>query len=149
MAAQGSFKTLTLTATAPATAGFALGSPVSGLGQFDQLTVDATIGGANGGAIDLVILRKVATDDWREWFRFPQVTAGQTKRYSAQMGAGGTICETATCTDSSAPAAFVLTVNTSVGGHPGETVKLCVQSGTGASAAVVQTVKLKCWSQVK
>lgn len=146
----GAFQTITVTATSSASADvYTLGTERGNLGKFDQFTIDATIGGNGGGAIDVVVMRKVATDDWREWLRFPQVAANTTKRYTHQLGAGNaTTTETATCTDTVPPSAFVMSAGC-IGGHPGQAIKLCVLAGTGASAAVPQTVLLKAWQQIK
>jgi hypothetical protein len=107
--------------------------------------IDATIIGGTGGVVDAWLQRKIeGVDAWRDWIRFPQVAAATTKRYSVQVMSSTTIHDVSEGTTAS-PGTPTIAANTSVGGHPGDKVRLVVTAGAGTSAGATQTIRVSGW----
>lgn len=100
----------------------------------EKLVIDATLVGPTGGTLDVCLQRKVATNKWKDWIRFPQVVAAATKHYVATVnGEGSAITECGNSTDGSP--AMTIAANSIVNMIPNEIVRIVVTSGAGTSAA--------------
>lgn len=139
-------KPKTISGSSPASASTAVvGSALNGLSECDWFMIDATIIGGTGGTVDAWLQRKVeGTDNWRDWIRFPQVSAASTKHYSVQVMSSISIYEVSQGTTAS-PGTPTIVANTSIGGHPGDKVRLVVTAGAGTSAGATQTVRIHGW----
>ena len=141
-----------ITGTSPASATSALvGAVMNGLQRYDWFTVDAIIIGGTGGTIDVTIQRKIgnlpngtAVDLWVDWLRFPQVAAATTTKFSVNVASTNDIYTVGMV----ATAAFTATLaaDTSVGGHPGNSIRVVATAGAGTSAGAVQTVYVTMWN---
>lgn len=100
----------------------------------EKLVIDAKLVGPTGGTLDVCLQRKIATDKWRDWIRFPQVAAVTTKYYVATVnGEGSAITECGNSTDASP--AMTIAANTILNMIPNETVRVVCTLGAGTSAA--------------
>lgn len=100
----------------------------------EKLIIDAKLVGPTGGTLDVCLQRKIATDKWRDWIRFPQVTAATTKYYVATVsGEGAAITECGNSTDASP--AMTIAANTIINMIPGDIVRIVCTTGVGTSAA--------------
>lgn len=137
----------TITGTSPASASTAAIGTANGLAAHDWFLIDATIIGGTAGTVDAWLQRKVeGVDAWRDWIRFPLVSAATTKHYSVQVGSGQTIYEVSQGTTAS-PGTPTIAANTAIGGHPGDKVRLMVTAGAGTTAGATQTVYISGWSR--
>lgn len=102
--------------------------------QAEKLLVDAKLVGPTGGTLDVCLQRKIATDKWRDWIRFPQVAAVTTKYYVVTVNGDGTaIVECGNSTDASP--AMTIAVNTNTNIIPTGIVRIVCTTGAGTSAA--------------
>jgi flavin-binding protein dodecin len=129
----------------------AVGSAIRGLAKFDWIIIDAEIIGSTNGTVDATIQRKIsaladgtAVDVWVDWVRFPQVAAGATKHYHLSLQSSAAITEVDWDTEA-APAAATIAANTTLGGHPGDAVRLVVTAGAGTDSAAAQTIYFSGW----
>lgn len=122
-------------ATAAVAGTAALGSVFAGgFLKAEKLIIDAKLVGPTGGTLDVCLQRKIATDKWRDWIRFPQVTAATTKYYVATVsGEGSAITECGNSTDASPT--MTIPVNTILNMIPNETVRIVCTTGVGTSVA--------------
>lgn len=134
----------TLTGTSPASASTAIGGTVAGLDKYDSFTIDADLIGATGGLLDVYLQREVATNVWRDWLHFPQLTAGASAvRYCVQPGPNNTIVAVGVGTESTATPA--LAANTCVGGHPGTKLRVVLVAGASTSAGAAYSIVIRGW----
>lgn len=100
----------------------------------EKLVIDATLVGPTGGTLDVCLQRKVGTNKWKDWIRFPQVTATTTKHYVATVnGEGSAITECGNSVD--APPAMTVVANTIINMIPNEIVRVVCTTGAGTSVA--------------
>jgi hypothetical protein len=131
----------TITGSAPSTATTAVvGTPVTGLEEFDTLEVTATFGGNTGGALDVYLQRY---DDglaaWVDWVHFAQkatAAASNTQAVSASTKSA-TIVVVGTGTT------VALAAATAAGGHPGRTVRCLAVSGASTTVGATITVSIR------
>lgn len=135
--------------TTSTTAAHIVGSVVRGLRRYDWFMIDASCAGVPLGTLDIYLQRQVsdATDVaggvWADWIHFPQqAQAGARVYYSVQPMPDGAITVVGRGTDAS-PGTSALAAGVSVGGHPGDAVRLRVKPSaatmTGTSIAVTVT----------
>lgn len=141
------------TTTTSTTAAAILGSVIGGLDKYDWFTVDASLVGAPVGTLDVYLQRRVQTTAqqsggvWADWMHFPQLTAGASRvYYSGQSLALNALTVVGRGTDASAgtPA---LAANTSLGGHPGEALRLVTKSGTRTMTGAALVVVVNAWGR--
>jgi hypothetical protein len=130
-----------ITGTSPAAPGLSVIGALAGLGRYDWFSVDAVLTQATGGVTDLCLQKKLATNLWLDWLRFPQLAAGTSVfNYSfllSQATGGLVVCGTMP----DIPAGtFGIAANSAVGGHPGDSLRLVAIAGTSTSAGAAQTV---------
>lgn len=100
----------------------------------EKLVIDATLVGPTGGTLDVCLQRKVGTNKWKDWIRFPQVLATATKNYVATVnGEGAAITECGNSTDGSP--AMTIAANTIINMIPNEIVRVVCTTGAGTSVA--------------
>jgi hypothetical protein len=100
----------------------------------EKLVIDATLVGPTGGTLDVCLQRKLGTNKWKDWIRFPQVAAAATKHYVATVnGEGAAITECGNSTDASP--AMTIVANTIINMIPNEIVRVVVTTGAGTSVA--------------
>jgi hypothetical protein len=128
-----------------------LGSPLRGLTRYDWFMVDASIAGVPLGTLDVYLQRQIATTlevtggVWADWIHFPQRSeAGARVYYSVQPNPSGDIVVVGRGTDASGgtPA---LAANTSLGGHPGNAVRLVAKCSAATMTGVELTVSVSAW----
>jgi hypothetical protein len=126
-----------------------VGSAAKGLNRFDWFMVSGSLAGVPLGTLDVYVQRQISDSTevsggvWEDWIHFPQQSeAGARTYYTVQPQATSDLVVVGRGTDASAgtPA---LAANTSVGGHPGEKLRLVAKCGsetlTGTSIAVTIT----------
>ncbi len=137
----------TLSVTSPAAASTVVSTSLGGLGKYDTIRVDAKLVGATGGALDVYIQRKLATDVWADWIHYTQLAAAAASiSYSlnsdyvpASIGTVGI--------GSDASPGVVLAAGTTVGGHPGETIRLVFVAGASTSAGAALLFYFTCFGR--
>lgn len=137
----------TITGTSPSSASTAVIGTKTGVEPFDWFTIVAIlIGGANtAGDIAWLQCRVDQNIDvWYDWLRFPAIAAGTTYKYVVAPFGTNSIIATGTGTGAS-PGTATLAANTTVGGHPGDCVRLVYTAGASTSAGATQTVYIKGW----
>lgn len=136
----------TITATSPAAASTVVHAVTfDGLEKYDWFTIDADLAGATGGTLDVYLQRKLASNVWRDWVHFPQLAAAAAAvKYSitSQPASAITVCGGGT----DAAPGVALAVNTAMGGHPGQEVRIIFVAGVSTSAGAAQTIRVQCWS---
>jgi len=133
-------RSFTITGTSPAAAGQAvLGGVLGGMSKYDYLMLDLAALGGTGGTLDLVVQRKLATDVWFDWVRFPNIAAGATKYYTAVASTATTIVEVGKGADAGT-GTIVLAANTNIGGFPTDSIRLLAVANGATSAGAVQTL---------
>lgn len=111
----------------------------------DAFHVVAKLAAGTTGTLDAVLQVKVDPDidEWVDWVRFPQLTAGTSKNYSVNPALDNTIQPVAVC--AAASPTFTLAANTCAGGHPGFGVRLIAAAGAGETTGATQTVRIVAW----
>lgn len=130
-------------ATSPAAAGYARSTPVTGITKYsrDPIWVIATLQGATGGVLDVVVEISADGVDFFEWIHFTQLGAGAAQSVVSCMpdvpAALAAVGKNLTTT-------FVLAAG-QVRGRPGfDYVRVRMVAGADTSAGAVQSVKLAC-----
>lgn len=132
------------TAATPTTA--ALATTFAGLKGADKLVIDATIDAPTAGALDVCLQRKLAADDWRDWIRFPQVTANGIKYFTATVtGEGTSIVEVGKSSDASPT--MTIAVNTLVNVIPTDIVRVVCTTGAGTANAGAVSITITPYSE--
>lgn len=135
-----------ITGTTPNSATTAtVGSEVTGLGNYPDITVTADLVGATGGTLDVYVQRwdqEIASGagNWVDWIHFPQLAAGAAAiRYAvnaAQVASSGITAVGVGLT----PA---LAANTATGGHPGDKVRAIATAGASTSAGAAISISIR------
>lgn len=77
-------------ATSPAAAGYVTSTPVAGFAKCQWITVLATIKGATGGTLDVILEHSPDGNDWYEFVHFAQLAAAAAETtISWEPGDGG------------------------------------------------------------
>lgn len=136
--------TMTFTAASPAAASTVAGPSIKSvqLGRAHKLLVDATITGATGGALDVYLQRKVASDVWRDWIHFAQATAGAAAAHYQFMVTGELTTITVGNGGTDSTPAVSLAANSMVNVMPGEELRWVFVAGASTSAGAVQTLRI-------
>ena len=141
--------TWSITGTSPAAANqAAVGRAAVGLDQYDSFFVTAILVGATGGTLDVYLQRRVddAGTIWVDFAHFPQLAAGAALiRYAATMTIppAAVAVVVGTTDNAGTTGAPALAVNTIVGGHPGDAVRMVCVAGVSTTAGAVATVLIK------
>jgi hypothetical protein len=136
--------TLTFTTTSPSSALTVVGASIKSplFGRATRLLVDATITGATGGALDVYIQRKVASDVWRDWIHFTQATAGAAAAHYQFMVTGELTTITAGNGGTDSTPSVSLAAGSFVNVLPGEELRWVFVAGASTSAGAVQTIRI-------
>ncbi len=114
---------------------------LSGLGDYDDIRVDAMLIGATGGALDVYIQRNIGPNLWADWVHFAQLAAGAAAvRYSLMANLAGSTTITTANAGTDATPAVGLAAATFIGGHPGNTIRMVYVAGASTSAGAAVTV---------
>jgi len=126
--------------TSPAEAGYAVGEAVSGFAKCQWIAVLATITGATGGTIDVIIDHSPdGGSNWYELVHLPQsAAAAAVKTVSWEPGSGGTCV----VVGKNQTTAAVLASGASSGEMWFDTMRVRLIAGTSTSAGAVQSVKV-------
>jgi len=133
-----------ITGTSPAAASTAqVGNECPGLDRFHHFDFVLKETGGTGGTIDIYIQRfDVNLNEWVDYAHFPQVAAATTARYVATSqpltGANPILI----VGQGTTPA---MTVNSIIGGHPGERIRMIATAGAGTSAGATQVLSIRAW----
>lgn len=141
------FRTFTLTGTSPtgASTSCVVGPELGGLSAYDWFTLHFTTEAGSGGTLDLVVERKIPdVDEWREWIRLPQLSSKATAKRTVECSPLNTIT-TVGSTTTAAPTGPTLALNTNIGGHPGDRIRLVGTSGASNATNAVQTLRVVAW----
>lgn len=126
-------------ATSPAAAGHALSTPVLGFAQFEWIQIVATIQGATGGTLDMVVETSADGSTWLELCRFVQLTAGATAAtYTVDPTPDGIIV----ARGKNLTTTFVIAAGSCVGGMWLDRIRVRMVAGSGTSAGAVQSVSV-------
>jgi len=130
------------TANAPGTEIFDV---FSNLKRFKRFTVLAEIAGATGGAMNIYLQRKIATNKWIDWVAFTQVAAAGTGVECVDF-ASSDLTVSAPGVGTDATPSVALAAGTFTGGHPGDDVRVIAVTGAGATVGAAQIVTMACWA---
>jgi hypothetical protein len=130
-------------ATSPAAAGYSRSTDIQGFTKYsrDPIWVIATLQGATGGVLDVVVEISPDGTDWYEWIHFTQLAAAAAQTVITcipdVVAALAAVGKNLTTT-------FVLAAG-QVRGRPGfDHVRVRMVAGTGTSVGATQSVKLVC-----
>lgn len=141
----------TVTLTSPAAASTAVGATQFKGSMFlsaEKLVIDADLTAGAGGTLDVYLQRKIASDTWRDWIHFPQLTAAQSKKYSLSItGDGASIVEVGGGSD--AVPGVALAANTAVNITPGGDVRVVFVAGVGTSAGGSNVITITPYTERK
>lgn len=142
-------KLWTITGTSPAAAGqAAVGNAATTLDQYDDFSVTASLVGATGGTLDVYLQRRVdnAGTVWADWIHFPQLAAGAAAvvyAAAAMPPPAATATVIGTTAQNGTTGAPALAVNTVVGGHPGDAVRVLCVAGASTTVGAAVAVYIK------
>lgn len=140
----------TITGASPSATGSAvIGTPIASLAEFDWFTLDFQVACPSGSTLDLVLQRKIpdpTVDLWVDWIRLPQLTSSQSKAYTVQAQPLTAVTAVGTGATSTGITGATLAANTSIGGHPGDKIRLVGTTPNGVTG-VNQTVYVTCWKR--
>ncbi len=128
-----------------------LGNVVSGLSKYDWFTVDASLIGNAVGTLDVYLQRQVSDTSevtggvWADWMHFAQLPAGASRVYYTASAYGtDDLVAVGRGTDASAgtPA---LSASTSLGGHPGEALRMVAKASTATRTGAALAVTITAW----
>lgn len=124
----------------PAVAGYAAGEAVSGFAKCQWITILATLTGATGGTVDVIVEHSPDSgSNWYEMVHLTQVTAAAAeKTISWEPGAGG-VC---VVVGKNQTTDAVLASGASAGEMWFDTMRVRIIAGAGTSAGAVQSVKV-------
>lgn len=130
-----------ITGTSPAAQGTAVVGSVTGqLGQYDGLSIIATLEGATGGTLDVYL--QYSPDQgttWIDYAHFPQLAAGAAS--SIRVWNVSRVAQQLTLTTVGSGSSPALAANTILGGEFGDRMRcVCV---AGASTSVGASVVIK------
>lgn len=127
-------------ATSPASATYSRSTSVTGFAQFEWIQIVATIQGATGGTLDIVVETAPPTGtDWFELCRFVQLAAGATAAtYTVDPTPDGIIV----ARGKNLTTTFVLAAGSCVGGMWLDRLRVRMVGGTSTSAGAVQSVSV-------
>ena len=146
-----------MTGTTPAAAGQAAvsGMLLTGLDKYDFFCFDALLVGATGGTLDVYIQRLVDKNYnsgaglWLDWIHFPQLGAGASAvDYSVSTVGSTTITKVGQTANDGVTGAPALAANTSVGGHPGDQIRVVAVAGTSTSAGAAITLYVSAFNHL-
>lgn len=128
---------------------------VRGLSKYDWFTVDASLSGVPPGTLDVYLQRQVARSEqvsggvWADWAHFPQLAAGASRAYyTAPSQSVDSITRVGRGTDAS-PGTPALAANTTIGGHPGDALRLVVKCGSATLTGTSISVYVTAWESNK
>jgi len=120
------------------------------LSKADLLVIDAALNGptGDGAKLDVYLQRKLAADEWVDWIHFPQLSAGDAKRYTVAIdGAGSSIVAVGGGSDDTpAPA---LAAGEAVNVMPGGEVRIVFVAGEGTTAGAEQTITITPYTEAR
>lgn len=126
-------------ATSPAAAGHSLSTPVLGFTQFEWTQIIATVQGATGGTLDIVVETSADGSTWLELFRTVQLAAGATAAtYTVDPTPYGIV----TARGKNLTTTFVIAAGSCVGGMWLDRMRVRMVAGSGTSAGAVQSVSV-------
>lgn len=126
-------------ATSPASATYSRSTPVTGFAQFEWVQIIATVQGATGGVLDIVIETSADGSTWLELFRTVQLAAGATSAtYTVDPTPDGIV----TARGKNLTTTFVIAAGSCVGGMWLDRMRVRMVAGAGTSAGAVQSVSV-------
>ena len=126
-------------ATSPAAAGYSRSTAVTGFAQFEWIQIVATIQGATGGTLDIVVETSADGTDWLEFCRFSQLSAAATAvTCSVDPVPDGVI----TARGKNLTTTFVIAAGSCVGGMWLDQMRVRMVAGGGTSAGAIQSVSV-------
>lgn len=131
----------TISDTSPASASTAVGNSVTDLDEYQEIHIEADLVGATGGTLDVYLQKKLATNVWRDWIHFAQLSAGAAAvKHSVPPGYTKDIYTVGGGSDASPGVA--LAADEFVGGHPGSTIRAVYVAGGSTSAGAAVTIRV-------
>ena len=148
----GSFQqVMSGTTTTSTTVAEVVGAVVRGLRKYDWFTLDASVQGVPLGTLDVYVQRQVSDASqvtggvWADWIHFAQLTEGAARAYyTVNPQPLTSITAVGRGTDAS-PGTPALAANTSIGGHPGDQVRLVAKCGSATMTGVALAVTVTGW----
>lgn len=116
----------------------ALADVIGNLSEYKDVTVVSKLQGATGGTLD-VYLQSWDGTDWVDWLHYTQLAALTPAASLVYVPDYPIAHALVTVGRNLTPA---LAVNSSVGGHPGEALRMLFVAGAGTSAGALQTMRI-------
>ena len=111
---------------------------IGNLSEYDGVTVTTKLQGATGGTLD-IYLQFFDGTDWIDFLHPAQLANGAAAVSAVYVPQIPTTHTVVTVGRNTTPA---LANNSSVGGHPGEALRVLYVAGGGTSAGAVQTIRV-------
>lgn len=125
-------------ATSPAAAGYAVTTPVTGFDRCIALTINATLTGATGGTLNVIVETSPNGTDWYELVSFAQLSAAAAAvQKSVAILVDGVIA----ARGKNQTTAVVLAAGTAFGGQWYDRLRVRYIAGTSTSAGAVQAIE--------
>ena len=148
----GSFQqVMSGTTTTSTNVAHVVGSVVRGLRKYDWFTIDANLKGVLAGTLDVYVQRLVSDASqvtggvWADWIHFPQLAEGAARvYYTANSQPLTSITAVGRGTDAS-PGTPALAANTSIGGHPGDQVRMVAKASTVSNTGTSLSITVTGW----
>ena len=126
--------------TSPATATYAVSTPVTGLGVFTAITIYADLLGATGGTLDIALETSPDGVNWYEYVRFANTAAAAAaKSFTYDPVLDGAIVNVG----KNLTTTFVLAASTARGGHWGDQMRVRMVANASTTAGAVQSIKIE------
>ena len=128
---------VTYTATSPAEESTVASDAFGGLGRFYDLVIDATLRGATGGTLDVVLQRDVG-GTWVDWYKFPQLAAAANDvHYTLSTDAAATSETVVGHGTTTAIADSTLTCRL-----PGDRIRMLMIAGASTTEGAEQVIRI-------
>jgi hypothetical protein len=143
-----SLVTVTADATSPGSATYQVTTGVGGFAEYKAITILATVQGATGGTLDIVI--ESSPDDgvsWYEYWRLPTLQAAAaavTYRYGPALNDSPTLVGKNDLTGSTLTTTFVLGAGSVSGSHWFDKLRVRYVAGANTTLGAAQDIKVLC-----
>lgn len=126
-------------ATSPAAQGYAVSTPVTGFDPYEAITVNATLTGATGGALNVLVETSPDGTNWYEMVHFPQIAAAAA---AAQYSVSIQLDNTVVARGKNKTTTAALATGTAFGGQWYDRMRVRFIAGSGTSAGAAQAVEI-------
>lgn len=142
-----SLVTVAADATSPASASNYVGTGVSGFSKFRYLTFVATLTGATGGVLDVIVETSANGTTWYEYIHYTQKGAGSaatTTLYTPDPSSGALVSVGKNDLANTLGATMTLAAGNGAGGRWLDQLRIRYVAGSSTSAGAAQSVLVMC-----